>query len=133
MVERGTVVGKENGFVLVRVARDGSCDRCGLCRDGDGLLRAESSGLAVGEKVEVEIPDGELAGIALRLYLVPAFAFTGGLAAAALLLGEAWSLPGGLLCLVPAAFFMRRRTRRGAPKVTVRRLDNEKNDLPEGI
>lgn len=76
MTEHGTVVQCKKDFALVRIGRHSACAACGKCgmtenqRHVDFYLR-NTLDAKEGDVVEVEIPEGNSATLALAAYILP--------------------------------------------------------------
>jgi positive regulator of sigma E activity len=108
IIERGTVIAASEGLVDVRMAGGSACESCGACchvdRDGVTIEGARNKlGAAVGDEVEVEVPEGADTRAGVIVFLVPAAGLlvgylVGYLAARALgLTGDLGGAPGCVL------------------------------------
>jgi len=95
MSERtGIIVGIENGMAAIRVERQHACSDCrarsvcGAGRAAETLVHVPMLDAAVGDRVQLHMPDGQLAKAALQAYLLPAVSTLLG----ALLLADAGDL-----------------------------------------
>ncbi len=123
MFETGQVVEKKGNQAFIKITRPGDCSRCGLCPDRTAkILEISDPAIAVGDRVEVEIPENELIKISLTLYLVPALVFVFGFLAGALFLEDKWGLLTGLALLLPASLLLRRHCRRKQPHILARKI-----------
>ncbi len=76
MKERGEIVEIKNGTATVRVNRKSACGHCHACgmKPEDPHIDLEApayDGAEVGDKVEVEIPDGGVVKMSLAAYALP--------------------------------------------------------------
>ena len=76
MTEIGVVLKVKNGFAQVRVGRNSACASCGKCGMTERQKHVDfyaSSGIKVdvGDTVELDIPEGNSAKLALIAYFVP--------------------------------------------------------------
>lgn len=82
MTEEGVVVSLEAGRAKISLARSDFCSRCRLCKEGGkGAMFLEviaEEGVKVGDRVEVEIPPGEVVKATLLLFLLPLLGLIGG-------------------------------------------------------
>jgi len=77
IIERGTVIASSEGSVDVRLAGGSACESCGACChvDRDGVTvegASDKLGAAVGDEVEVEIPEGSDTRAGVIVFIVPA-------------------------------------------------------------
>ena len=77
IIEHGTVIAASEGSVDVRLAGGSACESCGACChvDRDGVTvegAANKLGAAVGDQVEVEIPEGSDTRAGVIVFIVPA-------------------------------------------------------------
>jgi positive regulator of sigma E activity len=124
MIERGTVIAASEGSVDVRVAAGSACESCGACchvdKDGVTIEGARNAvGAAVGDEVEVEIPEGADTRAGIIVFVLPAvglLAGYGGGYLAALTLGVTPDLGGavGAVAAVVAALLVLRARGRDA-------------------
>jgi len=85
VVERGIVIASSQGSVDVRVASGAACASCGACchvdKDGVTIEGARNRpGAAIGDEVEVEIPEGADTRAGIIVFLVPAVGLLAGYA-----------------------------------------------------
>jgi positive regulator of sigma E activity len=124
MREHGAVVRKEADRVYIEVEKKGDCGRCGLCPAGEGrLLEIEAPGLSVGDRVVVDISEGELIRLALVVYLLPAAVFVTGLVVGAALFTESAGFFAGLGLLALMLPWSRRYARRHGARIRATRLE----------
>ena len=76
MTEQGVVLKVKNEFAQVRVGRNSACASCGKCGMTEkqkhvDFYAANEIGVEVGDTVELDIPEGNSAKIALFAYFVP--------------------------------------------------------------
>ncbi|MDD5389200.1 MAG: SoxR reducing system RseC family protein [Gallionellaceae bacterium] len=123
----------EGDSAWVVSAAPSSCGACGGKGCGSSLFarvlhadepeyRVENPiGAAVGESVVVGLPDGALLGAALSGYLVPLMLLLLGAGAGQHFAGELGAVAGGLLGLVLAALYLKRRSAPVSYPVVLRR------------
>ncbi len=93
MTERGTVLKCKNNFAQVRIGRNSACANCGKCGMSENQKHVDfyvenTQNAAVGDVVELEIPDINIAPLALVIYVLPLIP-----ALALMFLGIGLSLP----------------------------------------
>ena len=93
MTELGVVLKVKDGFAQVRVGRNSACASCGKCgmttkQKHVDFYASNEIGVEVGDTVELDIPDGNSAKLALFAYFVP---LAPALALMFLALGLNWS------------------------------------------
>ena len=76
MTELGVVLKVKEGFAQVRVGRNSACAQCGKCGMTEkqkhvDFYASDEIGVAVGDTVELDIPEGDSAKLALFAYFVP--------------------------------------------------------------
>ena len=76
MIERGQVVKIKNGFVRVRIERHSACGSCGKCGMTEKQKHVDfyvenTLSAAVGDVVEINIPEANTAGLAFVGYILP--------------------------------------------------------------
>ena len=76
MTEQGVVLKVKGEFAQVRVGRNSACASCGKCGMTEkqkhvDFYAANEIGVEVGDTVELDIPEGNSAKIALFAYFVP--------------------------------------------------------------
>ena len=76
MTELGVVLKVKDDFAQVRVGRNSACASCGKCGMTErqkhvDFYASNKIGVAVGDTVELDIPDGNSAKLALVAYFVP--------------------------------------------------------------
>ena len=76
MTELGVVLKVKEGFAQVRVGRNSACAQCGKCGMTEkqkhvDFYASDEIGVAVGDTVELDIPEGNSAKLALFAYFVP--------------------------------------------------------------
>ena len=74
MIERGQVVKIKSGFARVRIERHSACGSCGKCGMTEKQKHADfyfenTLSAAVGDVVEINIPDANTAGLAFVGYI----------------------------------------------------------------
>jgi sigma-E factor negative regulatory protein RseC len=124
IIERGTVIAASDGAVDVRVAAGAACASCGACchvdKDGVTIEGARNAlGAAVGDRVEVEIPEGADTRAGVIVFIVPAVGLLAGYAGgylAGLALGVTPDLAGavGAVAAIIAALLVLRARGRDA-------------------
>lgn len=76
MTELGVVLKVKNDFAQVRVGRNSACASCGKCGMTEkqkhvDFYASNEVGAAVGDTVELDIPEGNSAKLALFAYFIP--------------------------------------------------------------
>ena len=76
MTELGVVLKVKDNFAQVRVGRNSACASCGKCgmtqkQKHVDFYASNEIGVAVGDTVELDIPEGNSAKLALFAYFVP--------------------------------------------------------------
>ena len=76
MTELGVVLKVKDDFAQVRVGRNSACASCGKCgmtqkQKHVDFYASDEIGVAVGDTVELDIPEGNSAKLALVAYFVP--------------------------------------------------------------
>lgn len=162
VTERGTVIAVSAGTVDVRVAAGDACASCAACchvdRDGVTIEGARNKvGAAMGDMVEVEIPEGSDTRAGVIVFLVPAVGLLAGYAVGYLIAGALSVTPdvggaiGAVAAIVASLLVLRARGRealsdeRYRPRVRAiiapglsaallpeSRLDEAPNEGPEG-
>jgi sigma-E factor negative regulatory protein RseC len=125
MKERATVIALEDDSVWVETQRQGSCDSCAANKGcGQGLMsrivpgrehyiralvdREQRQHLAVGDQVEIVVPDELVLKASLIVYLLPlSMLLLGMFAGAWILPGDPGSIAGGALGLLVGAALVR--------------------------
>ncbi len=82
LIEEGTVIESENGFVDIQLVTNESCDECSakiFCKateDSSRILKiADVHEIQKGDKVTISIPGKTLLGAVVNLYLYPLILF----------------------------------------------------------
>ncbi len=125
MKERATVVALEEGSVWVETQRQGSCDSCSASKGcGQGLMSRMMPGrehyiralpgddprqrLAVGDIVEIDVPDEVILRASMIVYMVPLSMLIFGMFVGAWMFpGDPGAIAGGLLGLLAGAGIVR--------------------------
>jgi len=133
MAERGKVIQKEDGFVLVSHTPDAACGKCGSCSKGSGGDELISRALNlceadVGDTVEIELSHG--AGRAsVAIYGIPLASVLAGFIGGYYIAGEIAAIIAGILLLAAAMAFVfireRRRSDKFAPRAVRKVIDFE--------
>lgn len=127
----GTVVGRSGSRVQVRPGRPPECDRCGSCPEtGVELFECPGPGLEIGDRVELEMADGELVGIVLLLYLLPASLLVVSFLILSFFFSEGRALALAFLSLLISVPAARRRARARPPVPTVRKAAGDSQARP---
>lgn len=76
MIERGRVIKCKDGFAQVRIERHSACGSCGKCGMTEKQKHADfyvenKLNAAVGNVVEIDIPEANTAGLAFVGYILP--------------------------------------------------------------
>lgn len=124
-LERGTVVAVRDGAVDVRVQGGTACDNCSACcrvdKNGVTIENArDTSGAAIGDSVEVEIPAGADARAGVLVFILPVVGMFVGYgigATVATLLGGVADVGGaiGAVAAIGSALLVLRMRGRMAP------------------
>ena len=122
IIERGTVIAASEGSVDVRLEGGAACESCGACChvDRDGVTvegAADRLGAAVGDEIEIEIPEGADTRAGLIVFIIPAVGLLAGylvgylVARAVGFAGDTGGAIGAVAAIVAALLVLRARGR----------------------
>jgi len=135
MEETGIVTGVQGRMARVRLMRQATCDRCGICGIGQRpeieVEVPNSAGARPGDQVRLAVESGAVLRAAVAAYVVPLAAWLAGYLLLSAILGvtgvgrfrEALAIAGGFLCLGLSYFWIRSYDRRAGDRFVPRMIE----------